>query len=1084
MFTGIGPAGRIGHFFIESKLTPLLVAAALAVGAFAVVLTPREEEPQIVVPMVDLFVGLPGASPAEVENRVTIPLEKRMWEIPGVEYVYSVSRPGMAMVTVRFYVGEDQERSLVKVYEKLVSGMDRMPAGATPPLVKVRTIDDVPVLGLTLWSSRHDGFELRQIAAELKKEIDRLDEVSVSRIIGGRRRAVLVRLDPERMSAFGVDPAGVASALQMQNAALTAGEFDRGDRRIRVETGALLRDRDEVARLVVGLHAGRPVYLADVAEIADGPEEPREYVAFGAGPAAAERGIVGAGGPDRLMPAVTIAIAKRKGSDASWVVDEVMKKVETLRGSLIPPDVQITVTRDYGATARTKADELLMHLLGAILSVTVVIALSLGWRGAAVVFVSVPVTFALTLFVYYLFGYTLNRVTLFALIFVTGIVVDDSIIVVENIVRHFQIRKLPPLQAAVAAVDEVGNPTILATLTVIAAVLPMAFVRGLMGPYMRPMPVGASLAMTFSLAVALVVAPYLGYRVLRGTHGADEKPYVLEETRIYRTYNAILRPLLVSTWRRWLFLGFVTLLLVLSMVLFPLKWITVKMLPFDNKSELQVIIDMPEGTTLERTARVAREMASYMMTVPEVTDVELYAGTASPHNFNGLVRHYDLRQGPNVADLQVNFVDKDARDDQSHDIARRIRPELTRIAEKYGAAVKIAEVPPGPPVLATLLAEVYGPTEEARLAAARRILDVFRSTDGVVDVDWFVEDPQPKLVFKVDREKAARAGVPAAAVARALRLALGGEPVGLLHDEDAAEPVPIELRLPRAQRSSAADLEKVRLASMNGTLVPLSELVRVEETVVPPSRYRKNLKPVIYVAGDVAGREESPVYAILKMADEIAEIETPGGAKIEQYYRDEPFSTERVAMKWDGEWHITYEVFRDLGGAFAVVLVLIYMLIIAWFKSFKVPLVMMIAIPLSLVGILPGHWLFGAFFTATSMIGFIALAGIMVRNSVLLIDFVDLAREQGKTLGEAVIEAGAVRFRPILLTAGTVVVGAFVIIFDPIFEGLAISLMAGSVASTMLTLVVVPLVYYMVEKRRQAKPYPDDWTACAAPADR
>jgi len=1066
--SGLGPAGRLGRFSIGSKLTPLLVLAALAVGALAISLTPREEEPQIVVPMVNIFVGFPGSTPVEVENRITVPLEKRMWEIPGVEYVYSTSMPGVSFVTVRFLVGEDEERSLVKVYEKIASGLDRIPPGATPPLVQARSIDDVPVLGLTLWSHRYSGAELRRIAAELGRELVALKDVSETRVIGGEARQIRVLLDARRLAAAGLDPTSVATALTLQNSTAPAGTIEEGNREVLIETGAFLENAEEVASLVVGVWGGRPVYLRDVAEVVDGTEEVSTYVAFlpGAAYAGSPAGEAGAG-EGGLAPAVTLSLAKRKGADAARVVAAAMDKVELLRGRLIPPEVEVTVVRDYGATASEKAGELLLHLAVAILSVTLVIGIFLGWRGALVVFIAVPVSFALTLFVYYLFGYTLNRVTLFALVFVTGIVVDDSIIVVENMVRHFSLRKLPPLQAAIFAVNEVGNPTILATLTVIAAVLPMAFVRGLMGPYMRPMPVGASLAMTFSLLVALSIAPWFAYRLLK--HDGEGHEEEGRETRVHRVYRRIMEPLMTSPRRRWLALGGTALLLAAAVALLPLQWVTVKMLPFDNKSELQVIVDMPEGTSLETTAQVAREIAEALRDVPEVTHLQLYAGTAAPINFNGLVRHYDLRRGPNVADVQVNFVHKEERSDQSHDLARRIRPAIENIARRHGAALKIAEVPPGPPVLATLVTEVYGPDELTRRRIADQIRGVYAGTDGVVDVDWMVEAPQEKRVVTVDREKAALHGVPAAAVVRTLRLALSGENLGLVHLPEEAEPVNLHVVMPRSERSSLDDLGDIRLGSMGGNLVPLSELVRVETTVESPSRHRKNLQPVVYVTGDVSGRLESPVYAILQMAKEIEQLPAlaPGqGVALEQLYTAQPLSTEKPALKWDGEWHITYEVFRDLGIAFGLVLILIYLLIIAWFRSFTVPLVMMIAIPLSLVGILPGHWLFGAFFTATSMIGFIALAGIMVRNSVLLIDFVNLALERGASLHEAVIEAGAVRFRPILLTAGTVVVGAFVILFDPIFQGLAIALMTGAIASTALTLVVVPLVHYMVERRK------------------
>ena len=1066
MSNGMGPAGRIARFFVDSKLTPLLVVAALLLGALAAFNTPREEEPQIVVPMIDVMVGFPGASAVEVENRIAVPLEKRMREIPGVEYVYSTSMPGAAMVTVRFLVGEDRERSLVKVYDKLASGMDAVPEGATPPLVKYRSIDDVPILSLTFWGERASGYEARRVAEAVAREVAKLDDVSAVKVIGGERRALRVVLDPGRMAASGVDPAALAQALRFQNAAAPAGSYEAGDREIKVETGGFLASADDVRALVVGAPQGRPVRLRDVADVVDGPDEPSDYVFFAAGPAAASKGIRRAAGGDAPLPAATLAVAKRRGADAYRVADEVLRKVDELRGRVVPAGIEVATTRDYGETAKDKVDELMLHLGVDILAVTLFVALTLGWRGAAVVFVSLPVTFALTLFVYYVFGYTLNRVTLFALIFVTGIVVDDSIIVVENVSRHLAMRKLPPLRAAIAAIDEVGNPTILATLTVIAALLPMAFVRGLMGPYMRPMPVGASLAMVFSLLVALVAAPWFAYRLLRGAKGHGGGEYDVARTRAYRLYERFVGPLLDSPRRRWLFLGGVALALAAAVALVPLKLVAVKMLPFDDKSELQVVVDMPEGTTLERTAEVAREIGAYARTVPEVADVETYVGTAAPFNFNGLVRHYDLRRGGNVADLQVNFVGKKERSAQSHDLARRMRGPIERIARAAGAAVKIAEVPPGPPVLSTLVAEVYGPTDEARLATAREVKRIFERTAGVVDVDWFVEAPQEKRTFVVDREKAALAGVPEAQVARTLRALLAGEDAGLLHVPDAVEPTPITLRLPRAARSSAADLGAVRVASLSGAMVPLSELTRVETAVEPPWRYRKDGKPVVYVVGETAGRRESPVYAILAMKKEIAKLRAPGGAEVKQFFRETPWSQERPAVKWDGEWQITYEVFRDLGLSFAAVLVLIYLLIIGWFRSLTVPATMMIAIPLALVGVLPAHGLFGAYFTATSMIGFIALAGIMVRNSVLLIDFVNLSLARGRSLREAVIEAGAVRTRPIVLTAGTVVVGAFVIIFDPIFQGLAIALIAGGVVSTILTLGVVPVVHYLVERRR------------------
>jgi multidrug efflux pump subunit AcrB len=875
---------------------------------------------------------------------------------------------------------------------------------------------------------------------------------------------VRVLLDPVRLRAFHVDPLQVGRQIEAANRNLTAGSFQSANREYVVETGAFLEDVTDVRNLVVGVHGDNPVYLKDVADVTDGPEEVVSYVFSGSGPAADPEDTAPVGGVAGERPAVTLSIAKRQGADAMRVADRVLSKVDLLRGRLIPGDVDVLVTRNYGRTASEKVDTLLEHLIGAILAVTIVVGLFLGWRGGVVVFASVPITFALTLFVYYLFGYTLNRVTLFALIFVTGIVVDDSIIIVENIHRHLSMRRLPRLQAALGAINEVGNPTILATFTVIASVLPMAFVSGLMGPYMSPMPIGASLAMLFSLLVALIGAPWLAYRLLRGEGG---KEYVLEETLSYRLYQRLLEPILNDARRSRMALAGGALLLLIAGGLVLVRVVKVKMLPFDNKSEFQVIVDMPEGTTLERTAAVTRDIVEYVKTIPEVESYQYYVGTAAPINFNGLVRHYYLRRGPNVADIQVNLVEKGERDDQSHDIAKRVRPRIQEIARRHDARVKIAEVPPGPPVLSTLVAEVYGPDHERQIEVARRIRGIFEETPGVVDVDWLVEDDQEAFTLVVDKEKAALTGVSTEQVAGALRMALSGAEVGLLHVPTELEPVGIELRLAPEHRGSIDDLGALSVRSRTGRMIPIADLVTVRRTIEDKSIFRKNLKRVVYVTGDVAGEAESPIYALLEMDERIAEIELSGGGPLEPLYTSEPFMEEEVAVKWDGEWQITYEVFRDLGLAFGVVLIIIYLLIIGWFQSFKVPLIMMVAIPLSLVGIIPGHWAHDAFFTATSMIGMIALAGIMVRNSVLLIDFIQLRLAEGVPLKRAVIEAGAVRTRPILLTAGTVVIGAVVILFDPIFQGLAISLMWGAVASTALTLGLVPLLYYMVERKNR-----------------
>jgi len=1061
---GIGLSGRIAKAFIRSKLTPLIVISALVLGIFAVVVTPREEEPQIVVPMVDVIVSYPGASAKEVEERVTKPMEKLLWEIKGVEYIYSIARPGMNLTIVRFYVGENMEDSLVKLYNKLMSNYDRIPPGVSQPLVKPKSIDDVPILTLTLWSeNRHySGYELRRIATDLCDEIKKDKDVSEFSVIGGQRRQVRVILDPARLRAYSASAFQIMNSLQKSNFVIPSGAYPSENREFLVETGRFIKDPQEVGDIVVAVFNGRPVYLRDVAEIRDEPEEPANYVFMGLGPSAEKKGI--RADKTGQYEAVTIAISKKKGANASIVAHEALRKVEALKGKLIPSDVNVTVTRNYGDTAKEKSDELLEHMLIATISVIILIALALGWRESIVVAVAVPVTLALTLLINYLYGYTLNRVTLFALIFSIGILVDDAIVVVENIHRHFKMHRIDPL-TAVLAVDEVGNPTILATFTVIAALLPMAFVSGLMGPYMRPIPVGASAAMLFSLLVAFIVSPWLSYIVLKGVkHKGPEDNS--KGDKLLNIYGKILGPMIDNRNKRLLALGIVALLLGLAMLLVPLKAVTVKMLPFDNKSELQVIIDMPEGTTLEETAALTRQMGEYLKTVPEVTDYQVYTGTAAPYNFNGLVRHYFLRSGSNVADIQVNFVPKGDRSAQSHDLAKRLRPELKRIADRFGARIKVAEIPPGPPVLSTLVAEVYGPDPGRQVEIARQIRDIFEKTEGVVDVDWYVEDDQEKEILDVDKEKAAYHGISTEAVSQAVRIALNGMGAGLVHLEKEKEPVEIFLRTPLQERAGLTSLKEITIPSATGQPVPLAELVKVRKAVEDKTIYHKNLRRVTYVIGDVAGKEESPVYAILKMKDKIKGLKLPEGYELRQYSSVQPWLEDRYSMKWDGEWHITYEVFRDLGIAFGAVLILIYILVVAWFRNFVTPLIIMAPIPLTLVGILPGHWIFGAFFTATSMIGFIALAGIIVRNSILLVDFIEMEWREKGGLRDALIKAGAVRFRPIVLTAAAVVVGSFVMIFDPIFQGLAIAMMFGAVAATGLTLIAVPLLYYEFFKNR------------------
>lgn len=1066
----LGIAGKLARTFIDSRLTPLVIAASILLGLGAVMLLPREEEPQIIVPMIDVFVQMPGASAKEVEERVSKPMEKLLWEVPGVEYIYSTSSPGYAMAVVRFYVGQNEEASIVRLNQKMSANFDLIPPGASLPIVKPRSIDDVPILALTLSSNTYDHFMLRQIAAQIHDQIKEVADVSEVKLIGGQRRQIRVTLDEARMAGYNVAPATIVPLLQQANQQLQSGSFAAGNREFLVETGGFIHSAEEVGNVVIGVTGDKPVYLRDVSQIEDGAEEPADYVLYGIGPAHQQQADANSQAAQTALPAVTISIAKRKGTNAITVADHVIEKVEKLKGSLIPNDVHVAVTRNYGETASEKSNELLLHMMIAIFSVSVLIWLALGLRESGIVATAIPVTLALTLAVFYFYGYTLNRITLFALIFSIGILVDDAIVVVENMARHYALPENQGrrrIDVAVEAVAEVGNPTILATFAVIAAILPMAFVSGLMGPYMRPIPVGASAAMIFSLLVAFIVTPWTSLRLLKRHNKHASKNKEGWTTRIYRRFMG--RLIHEARWR-YGFLALVAVLLLLSFSLVALKFVRVKMLPFDNKSEFQVIVDMPEGSTLEQTAAVTREISDYVRTVPEVTDYQMYVGTASPYNFNGLVRHYFLRRGPNVADIQVNLVPKGDRKAQSHEIAKRVRPAIQQIALKYEARVKVSEVPPGPPVLQTLVAEVYGPDYQRQIEVARQIRDIFDRTDDVVDVDSYIEDQQTKYQFEIDKEKAALNGVSTEQAATTLSLAIAGLNVGLAHQPAEKEDVPIVLRLPLTARSSVDDLKRIKVIGQRGNLVALGELVRVEQLTSEQSIYHKNLMPVVYVTGDVAGAEESPVYAILKLNQAIDQLKLPEGYGLERYVASQPFSSDKFAMKWDGEWHITYEVFRDLGLAFAAVLILIYILVVGWFQSFKTPFTIMAAIPFSLVGILPGHALMGAFFTATSMIGFIAGAGIVVRNSIILVDFIELRLRQGMTLADAVVDAGAVRFRPMMLTAAAVIVGSIVILFDPIFQGLAISLMAGEVASLFLSRMTVPVLFYLSERKKHEPP--------------
>jgi multidrug efflux pump subunit AcrB len=1064
----LGIAGRIGRAFLESKLTPLIIVASLLLGGFALLVTPSEEEPQIKVPMIDVMVGFPGATAEEVEHRVITPLEKLLYEIENVEYIYSISRPSGGFIVVRFLVGTDPDQAAVRVHTKIASVMDELPEGLVAPVVKPRTIDDVPVVAYTLWGSNATSTELRRVADELKVEITKHPRVAQVWVIGGQRRVVRVDFDRERLASFNVSLLQAYQALQSVNWRLPAGSTAIANTEVLVDVGEFLADADDVGNVVVSASGGRPVYLKDVAEIMDGPEEPASYVWLGSGPGAPEKGLERAG---MDLPAVTISVAKKPGTNAVDMVTDIDRVLARLEGRVIPSDIEILKTRDYGATAKEKSNELLTHLWSATLAVILLMWITLSRREAIVVAVVIPVTLALTLAASYFFGYTLNRVSLFALVFSIGILVDDAIVVVENIHRHIKLRWGNAKQATIYAVDEVGNPTILATFAIISALMPLAFVRGLMGPYMRPIPINASAAMLFSLGVAFTISPWLAYRLFKkeAARGKDDKGshadhQTIEDSFLSRIYHKLMQPLIRSAALRYIFLAGVALLLVGAMTTVAVGFTTVKMLPHDNKSEVQVVIDAPEGFTLEQTNAAARELAGVFRTMPEVTDYQVYVGTSAPFNFNGLVRHYFLRSGANVADIQVNFVHKEKRDLQSHDLAKKVRDMLVPVAEPLGVTFKVAEIPPGPPVMSTLVAEIYGPTMEGRLEVADKVREIFATTDGVVDVDWEVEAAGPRLEVVVDREKAIRAGITVEQVVRTVRIALSGADAGLIHDPTSRDPVPIRLRLDRAQRSHIDDLLQLSVHGGDGGMVPLSELVRVVDGERERSRYHKNLQPVTYVYGDVAGRFEAPVYAILELEKRLSEIITPLGEELEIIATSMPEDSTRYIMKWDGEWHITYEVFRDMGIAFAVVMVLIYVLMVGWFKSFITPVIIMIPIPLTLVGILPAHGIFHVFFTATSMIGFIALAGIIVRNSILLVDFINLELRAGEPLEEAVVKAGGVRLLPILLTQLSTIVGASFMLSDPIFQGLALAMISGIVVSTALTVGVIPVLYYMYLK--------------------
>ncbi|MCS6998354.1 MAG: efflux RND transporter permease subunit [Aquificaceae bacterium] len=1071
-----GFAGRLANYFIDSKLTPILILVSLALGLFAVATTPKEEEPQIVVPMIDIMISYPGATPEEVERRVVAPLEKKLWELKDIEYIYSASMEGMAVVTARFYVGTNPVKALVDLNTKMLSAMDLAPPGVSlPPLIKPKSIDDVPILTLTLWGKNYDPYALRRMAGLLENEIKKVQNVADVFAVGGQPRQLRIILDPQRLSAYRVSPLHIAQLVQTANAQALSGKVVQGDREYVIRTGEFLRSREEVESIVVGVFGGKPVYLKDVATVLDGPSEVRDYVLMGFGPKHEEKGIkdVKAG---ELYPAVTLAVSKRVGTNAVEVSREVLELVEHLKGKSLPKDLNITITRNYGETAKEKADTLIKKLLIATFSVILLIAFALGFKEAIVVGIAVPVTLAIALFLSQVFGFTLNRVTLFALIFAIGILVDDAIVVVENVHRWFELKLAKtPREAIVRATDEVGNPTILATFTVIAALMPMAFVTGLMGPYMRPIPINASVAMFFSLLVAFIITPWASYLLLRKQFDKEHQKQEIDikETTFWKLYSRLMVPLLTSKPKRYAFYFFTLALMGLSVGLLVSKAVVVKMLPYDNKSELQIVIDMPEGTSLERTLETAKAIGDYLSRQSIVTDYQVYVGTSSPFNFNGLVRHYYLRQGSNLADIQINLINKDKRQEQSHDFAKRIRPAVQEIARRHGAKyVAVVEVPPGPPVLSPIVAEVYGPELQSQQAFAREVLKVFKKSESITDEGIYLEDPAPLLRLVVKEDRAKTAGISKQELVQTLQALLGGYQAGIMQNTD-TEHTPIIIRFDQKYRTLDI-LKTLQLPSKDGKSLPLAELVELKEDTLEPTIYRKNLRRVVYVIGDVAGREEAPFYGILDVRKSIKSLPNAHG-RVGELWMSLPVVEDRIYVKWDGEMHITLEVFRDLGLAFGVALFVMYVLILGWFKDFRIPGIIMAPIPLTLVGIVPGHLIMGAFFTATSMIGFIALAGIIVRNSILLVDFAEERIREGVPPHLAVVEAGVIRTRPILLTAVAVIVGAFVIVFDPIFNGLAISLIFGTIGSTTLTLVLIPVMYYASRvKKTQSLPTPEE----------
>jgi multidrug efflux pump subunit AcrB len=1078
----MGVSGRIAKQFLTSEITPLLALVGLLLGLFAVLITPREEEPQINVTFANVFIPFPGATAREVAQLVSSPAEQVLSEIEGLEHVYSVSQPGMSVLTVQFKVGEDRTAAIVRLYNQIFSNQDWLPQGlgVGQPIIKPRGIDDVPIVAVTLWTEdeARGGHELLRVAHAIEAELKRVPGTRDIYTIGGPDHVVHVVLDPQRIAGFGIGLVELRMALQASNFSRDAGALVRDNLEIPVQAGTFLTSADEIASLVVGVQDGRPVYLSDVADVRHGPAPPDNYVRMGLG-AASDAGAHAA----VTQPAVTVAIAKQPGTNAVDIADRIMERLEQLRGTYIPEGVNTTITRNYGQTADDKARTLIQKLIFATASVVILVWLALGWREAFIVGTAVVITLAITLFASWAYGFTLNRVSLFALIFSIGILVDDAIVVVENIHRHMQMGGKKLLEAIPLAVDEVGGPTILATFTVIAALLPMAFVTGLMGPYMSPIPINASMGMIISLAVAYVVTPWMTYKLLRRQaeahapaeggkagegHGEQASGWLMKLSD--RSVGPFLRGDKARV-RRWGLYGGMVVLIFASVSLVFFQAVVLKMLPFDDKSEFQVVLDMPEGTSLEQTSRVLHEMGAYLATVPEVTDYQIYAGTASPINFNGLVRQYYLREGAHMGDIQVNLLHAKERRRKSHDIALSVRDPLREIAARHDASVKVVEVPPGPPVLSPIVAEIYGLDYEGQIEVARRVREVFEATDGIIDVDDSVEYPGPRLILEVDRQKAALLGVSQQAIVEVVNTVLSGDDATYLYGVDVKYAVPVRLEFDVADKAEIESVLALKVRSREGALVPLSELVDVVESTREYSIHHKDLLPVVYVMGDMAGELDSPLYGMFDMVLQMRDLPLAFGRSLQQYFISQPDDPYFYSIKWDGEWQVTYETFRDMGIAYSVGLILIYLLVVAQFRSYMVPLIIMAPIPLTVIGVMPGHAFMDAFFmdakfTATSMIGMIALAGIIVRNSILLVDFINDELRRGTPVEDAVIRAGAVRAKPIVLTGLAAMVGAGFIIDDPIFSGLAVSLIFGILVSTVLTLLVIPVLYYSYIRNR------------------